>query len=86
VKADAQRKVAAYEVLRDDLIEQLIQVDLTSSTRIARQEVKEALARARRHDVFIRTPDSLAVILSSRSGAEGRDAVVNLQRDITYEL
>jgi hypothetical protein len=85
-RADAEQKIAAYEVLRDELIEQLIHVDLTGSTRKARADAKVACARARLVGEDVRTPDSIAVILSSRSGAEGRDAILELQRNLYYDL
>ena len=86
IEKDAKAKAAEYETVRDALIEQIVGVDLVSQCAEARYAAKEACARAREAGRPVRTPDSVAVVLAGRSGADGRDAIVDLQRELTRDL
>jgi hypothetical protein len=85
-EADAKEDAAAYEAVRDKFIEQLVAIDLISEVGQARLAALESGAKARRLGRPVRTPDSVAVVLSQRSGAEGKYAIVDLQRSLMWDV
>lgn len=89
-KKQAEAEVAFYEEVRGRFIEQVIAIDLISECRDARKSAKLACARARSFgpEYAVRTPDSVAWLLSRKNDSTdpGRDAITKIQRELASEL